>query len=165
MLLFLDTEYTGQSQTAPLLISLALVAEDGRSEWYAELTDNWEDEDCTGFVRREVLPHLHGPRMTWAEAQTSLQAWMASSPRHCIAACDAVQDFQFLLQLLGKRPENLDPKRLDLAPLISTGVYHHAVEKYHSKPGHPWHHALHDARSYRLGWLAYQATSAKNKQK
>lgn len=165
MRLFLDTEYTGQSQPVPLLISLALVAEDGSREWYAELAGSWTEESCTEFVRREVVPHLNGPRMTWVEAQSSLQVWMASAPRHCIVACDAEQDFQYLLQLLGQRPENLDPERLDLAPLINTRAYHHTVEKYHSKPGRPWHHALHDARSYRLGWLAYQANSAKSKQK
>jgi hypothetical protein len=37
MLLFLDTEYTGLGQSRPKLISLTLVAEDGRREFYAEL--------------------------------------------------------------------------------------------------------------------------------
>ncbi|MBA4709238.1 hypothetical protein [Aquitalea aquatica] len=165
MRLFLDTEYTGQGQSVPRLISLAVVAEDGRREWYVELADGWTEDGCTEFVRREVLPHLLGPRMTWTEARASLLVWMAAAPRHCIAACDAEQDFQYLLQLLGHYPENLASERLDLAPFINTGAYHHAVEKYHSKPGRPWHHALHDARSYRLGWLAYQANSAKNSPK
>jgi len=73
-----------------------------------------------------------------------------------MAASDAEQDFIFLLRLLGDRPKNLEPKRYDLAPLINMGVYHHAVEAYHSPPGRPWHHALHDAHSYRMGWLASQ---------
>ncbi len=51
MLLFLDTEYTGFGQPHPKLISLALVAEDGRREFYIELTDTWQVEDCTEFVR------------------------------------------------------------------------------------------------------------------
>jgi len=154
MRLFLDTEYTGQNQTAPRLISLALVAEDGSREWYAELSDGWKDDDCNAFVKGEVLPHLRGPRLTWAEAQASIRSWMAEAPRHCVAACDAERDFQYLLQLLGGRPENLAPTRLDLAPLIDTSTYHHAVEQYHLAPDHPWHHALHDARSYRLGCRA-----------
>lgn len=95
----------------------------------------------------------------------SLQAWMVAALRYYIAASDAEQDFQHLLQLFGHRPESLDPKRLDLAPLISTSSYYHAVEKYNSKPSHPWHHALHDARSHRLGWLTYQANSAESKRK
>ena len=60
MLLFLDTEYTGLGQPDPGLISLALVAEDGRQEFYVELTDTWQRADCNGFVRREVLPRLDG---------------------------------------------------------------------------------------------------------
>ena len=46
VLLFLDTEYSGFSE--PLntrkLLSLALVAEDGSAEWYAE-NDGWELAD------------------------------------------------------------------------------------------------------------------------
>jgi hypothetical protein len=157
MRLFLDTEYTGTHASNPLLISLALVAEDGSREWYAELAGSWTERDCSPFVIREVLPHLQGPRLTWAEAHASLQQWFAAAPRCCVVACDAERDFQFLLALLGDRPANLDPQRLDLAPLIDTGTYHHAVDAYHARPDHPWHHALHDARSYRLAWLASQA--------
>lgn len=160
MRLFLDSEYSGDHVNNPLLISLALVAEDGSMEWYAELADGWTEEDCSGFVKREVLPHLDGPRLVRVEARASLLQWMAVAPRYCVVACDAERDFQFLLELLGKRPANLAPQRLDLAPLINTGTYHQAVENYHAQPEHPWHHALHDARSYRLGWLAYQSRSS-----
>lgn len=156
MRLFLDTEYTGNHVGSPLLISLALVAEDGSREWYAELADGWTEQDCSPFVKREVLPLLQESRLTWVEARESLRQWMAAAPRNCIVACDAERDFQFLLALLGGHPSNLASQRLDLAPLIDTGAYHHAVEKYHARPEHPWHHALHDARSYRLAWLASQ---------
>ncbi|MBM2886493.1 hypothetical protein JFK97_19060 [Chromobacterium phragmitis] len=157
MLLFLDTEYTGLGQEAPRLISLALVAEDGSREWYAELAEGWTVDDCAEFVKREVLPHLTGPRLTLAEARASLRDWMASAPRRCVAACDAARDFQFLLELLGECPDNLEPTRFDLAPLIDTNAYHRAVENYHVTYDRPWHHALYDARSYRLGWLASQS--------
>jgi hypothetical protein len=161
MRFFLDTEYTGTHTHNPLLISLALVAEDGSREWYVELADGWTMQDFSPFVIREVLPHLKGPQMTWGDARQSLLQWFAAAPRGCVAACDAEQDFQFLLALLGKRPSNLAPQRLDLAPLINTGSYHHVVEKYHLLPDHPWHHALHDARSYRLAWLAAQISIQK----
>ncbi len=54
MLLFLDTEYTGYGQAIPQLISLALVAEDGKREFYVEIADTWRVADCTAFVKREV---------------------------------------------------------------------------------------------------------------
>ena len=160
MLLFLDTEYTGLGQEQPRLISLALVSEDGRREWYAALSEGWTEAECSEFVKRTVLPQIKGPRLNIADARISLLEWMVDAPRRCIAACDAEQDFQFLLQLLGNRPKNLEPAHHDLAPLINTSIYHHAVEAYHAAPDRPWHHALHDARSYRLGWLACQAKLA-----
>lgn len=47
MLVFLDTEFT--AFVRPDLISIALVAEDGR-EFYAERTDYYR-EDCSDFVK------------------------------------------------------------------------------------------------------------------
>jgi hypothetical protein len=54
MLVFLDTEFT--DFVRPELISIALVAEDGR-EFYAERTD-YRHDDCSDFVRETVLPLL-----------------------------------------------------------------------------------------------------------
>lgn len=58
MKLFLDCEFTQLSAQAKL-ISLALVAEDGR-EFYVELLDTWRPEDCSDFVIKVVLPQLWG---------------------------------------------------------------------------------------------------------
>lgn len=81
MLLFLDTEYTGLGQPRPKLISLALVAEDGSREFYAELADTWTPDDCTPFVQREVLPLLAGPRLSRVEACAALREWFGDAPR------------------------------------------------------------------------------------
>ena len=155
MLLFLDTEYTGLSHPASArkLLSLALVAEDGSTEWYAEL-DGWELADCDPWVQRNVLPLMTGLRLSRDAARASLQDWFAVRPRSVQAACDSNTDWHFLLQLLGERPTNLSAQRYDLAALIDTTSYHQAVMAYFAK-GHPEHHALHDARAYRLGWLAW----------
>lgn len=155
MLLFLDTEYTGLRQTDPRLISLALVAEDGRREFYVELADTWQPADCTGFVNREVLPLLEGPARTLAQARDELREWFAAAPRHVQAACDSATDFRFLLELLGApRPGNLDGRYFDLRPLIDTAVYDLTVADYY-KTDPRLHHALADARAYRLGWLTW----------
>jgi len=57
MLLFLDTEFTSLSDPAHArkLLSLALVVEDGRAQWYAEF-DGWVLSDCDSWVMRYVVP-------------------------------------------------------------------------------------------------------------
>ena len=155
MLVFLDTEFTGLSHPASArkLLSLALVAEDGSAHWYAEL-DGWELVDCDPWVQRNVLPLMTGPRLSRDAARASLRDWFAVRPRSVQAACDSDIDWRYLLQLLGERPANLASQRRDLAGLINTASYNHTVSAYFAK-GNPEHHALHDARAYRLGWLAW----------
>jgi len=162
MLLFLDTEYTGLGQTDPKLISLALVAEDGRREFYVELADTWQAADCTGFVRKEVLPLLDGSPLTQAQARVALRDWLAMAPRHVQAACDSATDFHFLLGLLGTPcPDNLAAHHFDLRPLIDTTVYDRTVAAYH-RTDPRMHHALADARAYRSGWLAWMDSRKRN---
>jgi hypothetical protein len=155
MLLFLDTEYTGYGPSAPKLISLALVAEDGQREFYVELTDTWQISDCTDFVRSKVVPLLGGSEHTLVEARAKLHAWLSCAPRSVQAACDSGIDFEFLMNLLGTaRGPNLVNGYFDLRPLIDSTIYHSTVvAAYRSDPRE--HHALVDARSYRLGWLAW----------
>jgi hypothetical protein len=156
MLLFLDTEYTGEGQANPGLISLGLVAEDGRRDFYVELADTWRLEDCNGFVLREVLPRLDGSALTIIQARLELREWFAAAPRQVQVACDSATDFRFLLQLLGEpRPTNLDGQYFDLRPLIDTTVYDHTVAAYYQTDDSRVHHALADARAYRRGWLAW----------
>lgn len=155
MLVFLDTEFNGLSHPAPArkLLSLALVTEDGRTEWYAEL-DGWTLIDCDPWVQRHVLPFMSGPSMTRDAAKISLHAWFAARPRSVQVACDSDIDWRSLLGLLGELPSNLAAQRHDLAPLIDTASYNNTVSAYFAK-GHPEHNPLHDARAYRLGWLAW----------
>lgn len=124
MLVFLDTEYTGYEQAAPQLISLALVTEDGKREFYVEISDTWRVSDCTEFVKREILPLLNGPHRTTVQARTEPNSLFANSPRRVQAARDSATDFRFLLGLLGlPRPMNLAPHYFDLRPLIDTTIY------------------------------------------
>jgi hypothetical protein len=137
------------------LISLALVAEDGRREFYIELTDTWLVGDCTEFVRNKVLPLLSCPQYTYVQARAELRAWLNDAPRCVQAACDSATDFFFLLDLLGTpRAPNLAVSYFDLRPLIDSTVYDSTVATcYQTDPRE--HHALVDARAYRLGWLAW----------
>jgi hypothetical protein len=163
MLFFLDTEYTGLGQPVPRLISLALVAEDGRREFYVELADTWQPADCTGFVTREVLPLLEGSARTLAQARAELRDWFAAAPRCVQAACDSATDFRFLVALLGTpRPDNLAAEYFDLRPLIDTTVYDRTVAAYYQTDPR-LHHALADARAYRRGWLAWMDNRKRNR--
>lgn len=155
MMLFLDTEYTGLQQRKPKLISLGIVSEDGRREFYVELADTWQFEDCSDFVKREVLPLLKGPSVPMSVARACLRSWFADAPRSVQVACDSARDFDFLLHLFADaRPSNLQAGYYDLRPLIDTTVYHNAVLAHYENDNRV-HHALVDARAYRKGWLAW----------
>ncbi|WP_432261728.1 hypothetical protein [Cupriavidus sp. TMH.W2] len=156
MLVFLDTEYTGRDVPTPKLISIALVAEDGHREFYAELSDGWRVEDCNVFVRREVLPHLGADNvLSRAELKPQLRQWLRAGPRSIRIATDSPIDFQILANLLtGEWPQNVAVDRYDLRAMVDSGAFHHAAQRYFG-PGRHEHHALHDARALRLGWLAY----------
>lgn len=153
MLVFLDTEYTDPMNCD--LVSIGMVGEDGHSELYLERSD-YRADWCNSFVRSTVLPQLgaSGAVVDQEELASRLAVWFASLPRSVTVACDSLTDWQLLLDALGGvRPANL-AGRYDLRGLIDSTTYHNAVEKYHETGG-PWHHALHDARAHRQGWLAW----------
>jgi len=156
MIVFLDTEYASHSVSAPKLISIAFVAADGHREFYAELSDGWQVEDCSAFVRREVLPHLDATNvLSTADLKSELHQWLRGGPRSIRIATDSPIDFQILANLLaGEWPQNVAADRYDLRALVDSGAFHHAFRRYFG-PGRHEHHALHDARALRLGWLAY----------
>lgn len=153
MLIFLDTEFTDSLDCD--LISIGMVGEDGHSELYLERSD-YRADWCNSFVQAAVLPKLGaaGPAVDREQLASRLLAWFASLPRSVSVACDSFTDWELLLDAMGDvRPANL-VGRYDLRSLIDSTTYHHAVVRYHETFG-PWHHALHDARAHRRGWLAW----------
>jgi hypothetical protein len=159
MRVFLDTEYTDETRRE--LISVGLVSEDGRREMYLERND-YPRQWCSRFVLAEVLPHLgHDTSAicTLPEFRERLQVWLQELPRAVHFACDSIVDLKLVREVLGGAlPQNLAPGHYDLRPLVDTPVYHRAAVAYHGHPQHPWHHALHDARAHRVGWLAWKAS-------
>lgn len=154
MILFLDTEYTNPEDRC--LISLAMVSEDGKREFYLETTD-FPLGKCNSFVVSNVLPHLgkHPAHLaSCEEINKPIAEWFNTLPRSINIACDSFLDKEFLLQGLGDIPlKNLNGW-LDLRPMIDTGVYHATVKKFHTEQ-RPWHHALYDAQAHRAGWMAW----------
>lgn len=156
MLIFLDCEFTDFQDCE--LLSIGIVSEDGKHEFYAERTDYMESR-CNHFVREAVLPlmgQFPDSVCTRPELTKRLWKWFSSLPRHVQLAADSTHDRDLLWDAFGEGlPVNLDKSVFDLRPLIDTTVFNDAVCRYHDQPKQPWHHALYDARAHRAGWLAW----------
>lgn len=164
MRIFLDTEFTDFIDCE--MISIGMVSEDGQREFYAEVSD-FDRGKCNPYVRANIVPLLGRPLYSQqsdslikplilprGDVTSHLRQWFVALPRSVTIACDSEIDWALLLDALEERPANI-AGRYDLRTLIDTSVFHHAVLEYHANPCRPWHHALHDARAHRAGWLAY----------
>jgi hypothetical protein len=158
MLLFLDTEFTDFIDID--LISIGLVSEDGRAAFYAERND-YRREAASDFVRDAVLPHLgHQPEASCSREELTrrLYDWLQGFSGTVRIACDSTHDRDLLWDALDDGlPSNLEPTVLKLAWRSEDRIFSEAVCKYYAQPGRPRHHALHDAKALRLGWLALNA--------
>lgn len=159
ILLFLDTEFTGL-MSEPNLISIALVSEDG-CEFYAELTDTWELDECEPFVQEQVLPLLEGgdAQMTWNELTERLPAWITGFDRPVRIATDAVAaDWEWIQKTCyasNSWPRNLSHRPLAL--LSGNEAFEKERERCYAS-GMRRHHALDDANVLRLCWSKYMQT-------
>lgn len=79
MKLFLDTEFSSLLAAESQLISLALVAKDGR-EFYAELPPSTYQKTCSPFVQQTVTPLIWDGRyeMPLATLTEALRTWIDS---------------------------------------------------------------------------------------
>jgi hypothetical protein len=165
MHVFFDTEFTQianplTGQTAKL-ISVSCVSEDGR-EFYAELTDTYQQSDCSDFVLANVLPLLDGGECRMMEVQLAvrLSAWVDEIGEAEVVLhsdCPMI-DFPFIADIFNRYecwPKNLRK---------TSGTIHFNLQQHQNryKDGLAtfWkeheaqrHHALTDARSMRFAWL------------
>ena len=135
MRLFLDCEFTRLSASAKL-ISLALVAEDGR-EYYVELLNTWRESDCSDFVVEIVLPQLWGGSyaLSIIGARLALLEFLASFDEALEIVTDAPKyDWELFCELAyadGKWPRNVLSYPTDATTLdaINDGIPlpHHAL--------------------------------------
>jgi len=139
MRLFLDCEFTELSEHAKL-ISLALVAQDGR-EFYVEVVDAWREEDCSEFVKEIVLPQLWGGEhaLPIIEARAALLTFLASFKCGLEIVTGAPDyDWELFCELTheqGSWPKNVLNHPIDATALSPTN-YRQELP----------HHALLDAR-------------------
>lgn len=153
MKVFLDTEFSSLNEAEAQLISLALVAEDGR-EFYAEVPPETYRQTCSSFVLEIVLPILWGGQyeMPLSEMARSLRAWLAEFDFVELATDAPARDFRCLrvaLDEVGQGwPRNVATGAMLFEPPEAV------IAAYFREPGRFQHHALHDARVMRLAWLA-----------
>lgn len=158
MLIFLDTEFT--DFVRPDLISIALVAEDGR-EFYAERTDYHRDA-CSAFVRENVVPFLgRVPGATCSRAELTLR--LRDRFDDLPAPATIIYDFEGDWLLLGNailgRPQTMPPTNFG-EPLhlgnfsITHPVFERAQNNTYTQDWPP-HHALADARALMAGYRAW----------
>jgi hypothetical protein len=170
MQIFIDTEFTTLAREASL-ISFGAVSEDGR-EFYCELTPV-PQEECSAFVRENVLPLLEGGAAACPRAQFGkrLAVWLGQfdAPvllsdsdwdiyvvRHAVSG--ERNRLPGLLRLPGPR-DPLPVMLLMLAPLPAeaTAIFERKVTQHFARDNRQ-HHALVDARAMREGLLAVIST-------
>lgn len=149
MIVYIDTEFTDlRDAFGPIkLISAGFVAENGK-ELYFELTDNYEEIDCSEFVVENVLPHLdsrkHG--MKSIEAASKLIEFIASFGEPVTFATDAPEfDINVLNAfMLNQGYSKFKAQVLDLRNHLIYMLY----EQYFDyQPLAIRHHALWDTRA------------------
>lgn len=153
MLVFFDTEFSNFTECE--LISVGFVSVDGHHEFYCELTD-YHFGACSDFVRAEVLPHLEQQHTQCDKnlLNNRLLTWFKILPNITIA-CDSLFDLKLLQSIFsGDMPTNIT-QFYDMRTMMEKPSFNETVHAYHAIPGQPWHHALHDARALRLGWIAW----------
>jgi len=161
MLIFFDTEFTELGKN-PKLISIGMVAENGR-EFYAELTDGYEADDCSDFVQDSVLPHLEGgdARMTFRQCATRLVDWLKSFQEPIQFATDSrVWDWPWITELLAKTDYasiNLAKRPVFLYDMIDTDFLESTADMLFESHASTLrrHHALDDAKVNHLCWQAW----------
>lgn len=154
-LLYLATEFTDFIQCD--LISIALVSECGKHEFYAERND-YIKSDCSDFVKEFVIPHLGKVEpINRAELKKQLFEFIENIGEEVTIACDFRGDLDLLNDALdGNNPKNLLNQWYDFSDLTDSHIFYFAGTEYYQSGNYPRHHALHDARAHRLGDLAFK---------
>jgi hypothetical protein len=162
MRLFIDTEFANLQPDKDghrYLISIGCAAEDGR-EFYAELTDTWDEHLCSLFTLETVLPLLEGGdcRMGVSEMAARLKTWIEGlTDKEVIMYSDSPEhDWPFMKEIFdyNEWPNNL---RQSCGEIYLNNAS--KIRRYQAGLGQYWkansarqHHALVDAKSLLFAW-------------
>jgi hypothetical protein len=147
-LFYVDAEFPDWHRMNP--ISIGLVAQSGES-FYVELTDGWSLDDCSSFVRENVLPMLMGGKhaCTTAEAKTRLYRWILSFGQRPLFVSDSHWDLDLMQAFLPALQSRMEMVQWNSPEGWKCFVQ--ARELFFELPGSCKHHALHDALALKAG--------------
>lgn len=159
MNVFFDTEFTNLETNRPRgLISIGLVAQDG-CDFYAELTDTWDEAMCSLFVLNTVLPLLNGGecRMGVEKLAVRLKEWIEGlTDKQVILRSDApALDWLFIQEIFDFHgwPKNLRRTCGAISFEDHRQMHRFNVGLYSFwKTNTQQHHALVDAKSLLFAW-------------
>jgi hypothetical protein len=168
MYVFVDTEFTDFKNMQ--MISLGLVSEDGKHEFYVEITD-YDLNARSQFVNDVVVPLLDLPKygMLYSEAATKLKDWVDSLPTQQVIF---VVDYGGDWNLLGAMLFSNMPQKSVIAHILHSAflnalnergfigeaharafrTLHASMEDYYLIDNRQ-HHALVDAKANRTAWV------------
>jgi len=161
MQVFFDTEFSGieNNNGSRYLISIGCVAQNGR-EFYAELTDTWDESLCSFFTIENVLPLLQGGdcEMGVEELVMRLKAWVECIDGAQVTFCsDAPHyDWPFVQEIFDYHgwPKNL---RRTCGTIFfeenrQRRRYNLGMQSFWKDNISRQHHALVDAKSMQFAW-------------
>jgi hypothetical protein len=161
MQVFFDTEFSSLNKKDGhrYLISVGCVAQDGR-EFYAELTDTWDQNLCSIFTIETVLPLLQGGEyeMGVTEMAARLKTWIEGlTEKEVTLRSDApIYDWPFIQEIFDHEgwPKNLK-KKCGTIYFEENRQKHRFIaglENYWKTNLSRQHHALVDAKSLLFAW-------------
>lgn len=170
VVVFFDTEYSQLDSAHCAPISLALVARDTGDELYLVIEEGGTLQDCSDFVRANVLPQLHAldPIVCTATgALSAIESFLARQRSDAWQPVHIVSDWPMDWDVLMQLPP--DPQQWVTAHSIQSVLLHHLSDHPESirafnrardlylkdlpadgATGH--HHALIDARALYHAW-------------
>jgi hypothetical protein len=169
---FFDSEFTNFKSKE--LISLGIISEDGKREFYKENL-NYSKSECSDFVNEIVVPLLDSNAygLSYNNIAKEIKDWINTLPeRNVYFVADYNGDLDILQNLLainvGKLEKNVSMLLLDKAfkqVAMERGMFNHEkessslecivdeIEKIFKNNSKNQHHALYDAKVLRLGWI------------
>lgn len=157
-MIFLDTEFTKLDHSD--LISLALVAEDGR-EFYAERND-FDPKQCSEFVRQTVLPLLGrvpGAACSRMDLTHRLRDWVGKFSEPPTFVFDSEKDWHLLAVAMLGRPQKKPPGDFGKPLYLDSAVFSEPTFRRGADEAYTQelsiHHALADARALMAGYRAW----------
>jgi hypothetical protein len=163
MNIYFDTEFSGTEKKNGYryLISIGCVSADGQ-EFYAELTDTWDENLCSMFTIENVLPLLQGGdcQMGVVELASRLKTWIESFNERVTFFRDAPHfDWAFFPEIFFHGwPSNLErncQSVLEFNNDSEQSRYNAVIADFWNTnidAGAHQHHALWDARSIRYAY-------------